>query len=99
MATATQQLTATQLTEQQLRDQLALDIATNLRLRGYKLDDNGLLAVCTAAYDITKAVAKKSLSNTACLMVSGCTFSAWRIAAKFDSSVGFSLLAGTAPSR
>lgn len=49
---------ATQLTEQQLRDQLALDIATNLRLRGYKLDDDAILAICTAAYDVAKQVAK-----------------------------------------
>lgn len=49
--------TTTQLTEQQLRDQLALDIATNLRLRGYKLDDDAIMAICTAAYDVAKQVA------------------------------------------
>jgi hypothetical protein len=53
MSTAT-----AQLTEQQLRDQLALDIATNLRLRGFKLDDDAIMAICTAAYNVAKQVAK-----------------------------------------
>jgi hypothetical protein len=57
MITATEQLTA-QLTEQQLRDQLALDIASKLRFLGFKLDDDAIMAICTAAYDVAKQVAK-----------------------------------------
>jgi hypothetical protein len=44
------------LTVEQIREQLSMDIVLKLGQMGYKLDDNGLLAVCTAAYDITKAV-------------------------------------------
>ena len=48
------------LTAEQIREQLSMDIVLKLGQMGYKLDDNGLLAVCTAAYDITKAVTHKS---------------------------------------
>lgn len=44
------------LTVEQIREQLSMDIVLKLGQMGYKLDDNGLLAVCTAAYDITKAI-------------------------------------------
>lgn len=50
--------TATQLTELKLGDQLALDIAENLRSKGYKLNDDAIMAICTAAYDVAKQVAK-----------------------------------------
>jgi hypothetical protein len=48
------------LTPEQIREQLSMDIVLKLGQMGYKLDDDGLLAVCTAAYDITKQVTKKS---------------------------------------
>lgn len=48
------------LTAEQIREQLSMDIVLKLGQLGYKLDDDGLLAVCTAAYDITKQVTKKS---------------------------------------
>lgn len=48
------------LTAEQIREQLSTDIVLKLGQIGFKLDDNGLLAVCTAAYDITKAVLHKS---------------------------------------
>jgi hypothetical protein len=48
------------LTPEQIREQLSMDIVLKLGQLGYKLDDDGLLAVCTAVYDITKQVTKKS---------------------------------------
>ncbi len=48
------------LTPEQIREQLSMDIVLKLGQMGYKLDDDGLLAVCTAAYDITNQVTKKS---------------------------------------
>jgi hypothetical protein len=48
------------LTPEQIREQLSMDIVLKLGQMGYKLDDDALLAVCTAAYDITKQVTKKS---------------------------------------